>query len=243
MAGNECKAVVLAGGRGKRLNNLTEDRNKCMLEFEGKNLIEYSLDLAVDSGVKEVVCLVGYRAEDIINHYGIAYRGVRIQYVIQDEGRGLVHAIECCREAIDGSDFMLFLGDEILIKPRHSEMIGDFSSDENIFAICGVLRVEDTELIKNTYSILFDETKRILRLVEKPRRPFNNIMGTGNCIFRNGVFDYIEKTPINQSRGERELPDLIQCAIDDGNIVKYLFVAENYVNVNTERDIIRVRSV
>ena len=243
MMEKEFKALILAGGRGKRLKDLTENRNKCMLEFEGKHLIEYSLDLAVNTVAKEIVCLVGYKAVDIINYYGINYKGVKIKYVIQDESRGLVHAIECCREAIDGSDFMLLLGDEIFIKPRHSEMIDNFSNNKEIFTICGVLRVEVRELIKNTYSILFDETERVLRLVEKPNKPLNNIMGTGNCIFRNRIFDYIKKTPINAGRGEKELPDLIQCAIDDGNLVKYFFIAKNYVNVNTENDVLKIRSL
>lgn len=243
MMEKEFKALILAGGRGKRLKDLTENRNKCMLEFEGKHLIEYSLDLAVNTVAKEIVCLVGYKAEDIINYYGINYKGVKIRYVIQDESRGLVHAIECCREAIDGSDFMLLLGDEIFIMPKHSEMIDNFSNNKEIFTICGVLRVEVKELIKNTYSILFDETERVLRLVEKPNKPLNNIMGTGNCIFRNRIFDYIKKTPINAGRGEKELPDLIQCAIDDGNLVKYFFIAKNYVNVNTENDVIKIRSL
>ena len=97
--------------------------------------------------------------------------------------------------------------------------------------------------MKNTYSILFDETERILRLVEKPNKPLNNIMGTGNCMFRNRIFDYIKKTPINAGRGEKELPDLIQCAIDDGNLVKYFFIAKNYVNVNTENDVLKIRSL
>lgn len=138
---------------------------------------------------------------------------------------------------------MLLLGDEIFIMPRHSEMIDNFSNNKEIFTICGVLRVEVKELIKNTYSILFDETERILRLVEKPNKPLNNIMGTGNCIFRNRIFDYIKKTPINAGRGEKELPDLIQCAIDDGNLVKYFFIAKNYVNVNTENDVLKIRSL
>jgi len=44
-------------------------------------------------------------------------------------------------------------------------------------------------------------------------------------------------TPINQTRKEKELPDLIQCAIDDGNPVKLFFIGANYVNINTPDDI------
>jgi len=43
--------------------------------------------------------------------------------------------------------------------------------------------------------------------------------------------------PINQNRQERELPDLIQCAIDDGLAVKSFDIGDGYVNINTPEDI------
>ena len=65
------KAVILAAGRGSSLKEKTEPVNKCMLEFSGQPLIEYSLDNSVVGGVSEIVLVVGYRAQDIINRYGI----------------------------------------------------------------------------------------------------------------------------------------------------------------------------
>ena len=93
------KALILAAGRGKRLNPITESTNKCLLELKGKPVIEYNLDRAADiEDVNEIVIVVGNRAEDIINKYGTIYRGKRIRYVLQKERGGLVHAIECSKE-------------------------------------------------------------------------------------------------------------------------------------------------
>jgi len=69
------KALVLAGGRGARLGEMSEARNKCMLEVAGRPLIEYSLECAVSAGLSEIVIVVGYRAEEIINAYGNVYKG------------------------------------------------------------------------------------------------------------------------------------------------------------------------
>ena len=110
------KAVILAGGRGKRLKETTNSSNKCMLEIDTKPVLEYNLDRALEMDVDEIVMVVGYRAEDIINRYGTSRNGVRIRYVIQWEQRGLVHAIECSKDAIGNDDFFLLLGDEVLIK-------------------------------------------------------------------------------------------------------------------------------
>jgi len=231
------KAIILAAGRGKRLKEVTEPVNKCMLKFNERHLIEYSLESASLSKVDEIIIVVGYRAEDIINTFGIEYEKTKIRYVFQEDQTGLVNAIEQCREVLNGADFILHLADELLINPRPMEMIREFQN-RDLFAMCGVARVEDRNLIKRTYSVIYNpHSNQIYRLVEKPRNPFNDIMGTGNCIFRNGILDLIQFTPIHYVRKEKELPDLIQCAIDDGMTVELFFVAAQYINVNTPEDI------
>ena len=82
-----------------------------------------------------------------------------------------------------------------------------------------------------------EDSNEIYRLIEKPRNPINDIMGTGNCIFKNEIFEYIPYTPINYFRKEKELPDLIQCAVDDGKVVKLFHISARYVNINTPVDI------
>lgn len=236
------KALILAGGRGSRLQELTDNRNKCMYEFRGLPLIEYSLGYAVSAGVKEIIIVVSYRAESIINAIGTNYKGLPVKYVIQWERNGLVHAIESSAETIDGDDFLLFLGDEVLVNPRHTEMITRFE-DKDIFGLCGVIEVDDIALIRKTYAVIYNEqTERIYRLIEKPRKPLNRLMGTGNCVFKNEILDYIQYTPINQQRGEKELPDLIQCALDDGQEIMIFGIGEQYLNINTHDDIENLES-
>jgi len=231
------KALILAAGRGRRLGAHSNEQTKCMLPMLGRPLIEYSLENAVRAGVAEIVVVVADRAEQIINAYGIEYGGVRVQYVLQQDPKGLVHAIECSQEAISGEDFMLFLADEILWAPRHAEMVRRFREDA-LTVICGVVKERNPDEIRKTYAVIEDDRdQRIYRLIEKPRNPPNQIRGTGNCIFRSRIFDYVPQTPINQNRQERELPDLIQCAIDDGLAVKSFDIGDGYVNINTPEDI------
>jgi dTDP-glucose pyrophosphorylase len=225
------KALILAGGRGKRLSSHAKGENKCMLHFGGKPLIEYSLENAVELDVDEIIIVVGHLAEGIINTFGNSYNGVPVKYVIQREQQGLVHAIACSKEALVNSDFILFLGDEFFLNPNHRSLI-ELYSEEGAFAVCGVIKVEDITEIRKTYSILFDSDS-----------PQNNLMGTGNILFKNEILNYIDMTPINQQRREKELPDLIQCAVDDGKKVLYHQLASMYVNVNTSEDITIINEI
>lgn len=237
------KALILAGGRGKRLKDLTEDTNKCLLNIGGKPTIEYNLDRAADiEDVNEIIIVVGHRAEDIINRYGTNYRGKKIRYVLQSEQRGLVHAIECSKDAIGTDDFFLLLGDEVMTNSKHIDMIKKFK-DEELFAVCGMMNQEDKNKIGRTYTVITDNDDRIYRLIEKPKKALNNSQGTGHCIFKNEILSFIERTPIHPERGERELPDLIQCAIDDGQMVKTFIICDKYTNINSEEDLNEAKSM
>jgi dTDP-glucose pyrophosphorylase len=233
------KALILAGGRGNRINEFSENQNKCMIPFRGKPLIEFMLEQTAAIDFSEIVIVVGYKAEDIINQYGISYGNKRIRYVIQAQQKGLVHAIECARNTINGEDFFLMLGDEVMSKPKRKDMVNFFQKDESIFGVCGILKVNDLDQIRRTYAVVKDDRQRIFRLIEKPRRPINEFQGTGHCIFRNRILDYIDITPIHYERGEKELPDLIQCCIDDGKTVKAFHICEEYTNINCKEDLLK----
>jgi dTDP-glucose pyrophosphorylase len=155
---------------------------------------------------------------------------------MQPKQEGLVHAIESARDSINGEDFLLLLGDEIMLNPRHGSMIVQFRT-ENLFGICGGLIEKRRERIAKTYAIIQDETNRICRLIEKPRKPPNEWMGTGSCVFKNEIYSYISRTPVNPNRGEKELPDLIQCAVDEGETVKSFLICDRYFNVNAPEDL------
>jgi dTDP-glucose pyrophosphorylase len=231
------KALVLAGGRGNRLNELSKEQNKCMIKIRGKHLIEYNLDNALEVDVNEIVLVVGYKAETVINLLGNNYKGKPIQYVIQSEQNGLVHAIECAQQYINGDDFFLMLGDEMLFNAKNLAMINLFKKNKEIFGICGIVKVNDSNQIKKTYTIIQGPHHDIYRLIEKPRHPLNEFQGTGHCVFRNQIYDYIKYTPIHHERNEKELPDLIQCAIDDSMTIKAFMICDKYTNVNTHEDI------
>lgn len=231
------KALVLAGGRGKRLEDLTRDTNKCMLNIAGIPLIEYSLrNIVKIPEIDRIVIVVGFMAETITDRYGEEFEGKPIEYSHQEEQKGLVHAMECSVPLLGADDFFLFLGDEVILNARHHEMVERFKRGD-VDIVCGVKTVEDTSLISRTYTITSDSNGFIQKLVEKPETPFNNIMGTGNCIFRNRTLSFIEKTPINPIRGERELPDLIQCVVNEGCRVTYNEVGSYYTNLNSRDEV------
>ncbi len=230
------KALILAGGRGKRLVEITKNRNKSMIKLFEKPLIEHNLNQALEAGVKEVIIVVGYRKEEIIKHIGREYRGVPVRYAWQKKQKGVVNAIEVARDFLGEEDFIMMMADEIVVDAKIKEMLKEFREQE-LFAICGVAYEQDKCSIGKTYSAMVNEEGRVFRLIEKPRSPINNIKGTGHCIFKNEILNYIARTPVSMKRGEKELVDMIQEAVDDGKKAKIFYLTEGYINVNTEQDL------
>jgi dTDP-glucose pyrophosphorylase len=231
------KALILAAGRGSRLGPLSADQNKCLVPIGGRAVIEFSLDNAIAAGAREAVIVVGYRGDDIVRAVGRSYRSLSIEYVHQEMPSGVVDAMSCARDALAAGDFVLFFADELLVGPRHDAMVRQFEQ-ESLFALIGIVPETDPAEIAKTYEVVQDATTGLVRrLVEKPERPTPGFRGTGNCVFRNAIFDYVARAPVNPRRGEREFPDLVQCAIDDGRPIRAALVAEAYVNVNTAEDL------
>ena len=106
------KAVVLAAGKGTRLRPLTDDKPKGLVEVDGRPIVTHCFERLAELGAEEFVVVVGYRKEDIIEHYGDEWEGIPITYTHQREQKGLAHALLTAEELID-DPFMLILGDNI----------------------------------------------------------------------------------------------------------------------------------
>ena len=241
------KSLILAAGRGNRLSDKTNNINKCMLKLNEKPILEYNVQRACEiDEISEIIIVVGYQKEDIIKHFGFDYNGKSIRYIYQWEQTGLVGALEIAKDILAKEDFLLLLGDEILINSKCKEMVKEFNNF-SAFGLCGVVRRRRNELekISKTYSLTFTSDWRICRVVEKPKYFPNIFQGVGCSVFKNKILDYIDETPIDLRRGrqEKELPGLIQCAIDSGELLKHFVVCSEYFNINTEQDLIDARKI
>ena len=59
------KAIILSAGQGSRLGHLTDDRPKCLIDFDGRTLLDRQLDTLAANGVDEAVVVTGFRDDQI----------------------------------------------------------------------------------------------------------------------------------------------------------------------------------
>lgn len=110
------QAIILAAGMGKRLGELTKENTKCMIEVNGKKLIDRMLLQLSDLGLERVVIVVGYQSENLIEHIGNRYEGkIRIEYIhnpIYDRTNN-IYSLALAKEKLIEDDTLLLESDLI----------------------------------------------------------------------------------------------------------------------------------
>ena len=88
------KAVIIAAGEGKRLRPITSSRPKPLIPIAGKPLLEHTILGLKNSGIKEVLLVVGYKENLIKTYFGDGKEkfGLKIEYITQEERLGTAHA-------------------------------------------------------------------------------------------------------------------------------------------------------
>ena len=115
------KAVILAAGRGARMEGLTADLPKPMLPAGGRPILERLLDRLEEAGFSQALIVTGYRAETIEDYF----RGYRLplHFVRQAELTGTATAALLARAFVGPDDFLLTYGDILTGSPAYGEIL------------------------------------------------------------------------------------------------------------------------
>jgi len=208
------KAVILAAGQGTRLRPVTLTMPKPLVPVANKSLIAYAIDVLKESGFNHIGVVVNDLSSAIPHQLGDGAKlGVRLEYVVQAEQRGLAHALSLCRDFVGDEPFCMFLGDNIFQDKMKSVLTGFEHSGDEAAVVLG--EVSDP----SRYGIADVQGDRIVRVVEKPKDPPSNLAIAGVYLFRKSIFDAISHIKPSW-RNELEITDAIQYLITQGHTVR-----------------------
>jgi glucose-1-phosphate thymidylyltransferase len=232
--------VVPAAGLGRRLASLYPGQPKCLLQVADRPILHHVLDAGLKAQPDRIIIVVNMKGGSIIEAIGAQYAGLPVSYIVQSSPLGLAHAVTLAAPCM--TDVMLVInGDEIYVGGRYLAARQYFTARE-ADAVVGYLHTAEPARISIGYGMELATDGRVLRLEEKPLRPWNDLLGVGFWLLKRSWFACYERTPLNPARGERDFVAVIQAMLQTGARVHGFELAGRFFNINTEADLRRARS-
>ncbi|MEM1553849.1 MAG: sugar phosphate nucleotidyltransferase [Thermoproteota archaeon] len=217
---------ILCGGYGKRLWPLTNTVPKVLLEISKEyTILDRQLSQLKNIGIKNVYLLAGYLHEKIRERYGDEWRGLRINYFIEEEPGGTLYAINNLLGNVE-SDFYIVMNGDIVTDINLLRMLKN--ADENTVSMA-------ITKLKSPYGIVNISENRIIGFEEKPELPY----------FINAGIYVISKKLKNRfltfKRGDVE--KLVFPLLAKEGLLKYYFEKDVlWYSVDSHKDLETVRS-
>jgi glucose-1-phosphate thymidylyltransferase len=209
------KGIVLAGGSGSRLYPITKGISKQLLPIYDKPMIYYPLSVLMLSGIKEVLIISNPEYIELYTRLlnDGSKIGMKIEYKIQEQPRGLADAFIVGEEFIGTDEVCLILGDNIFYGQGFVPRLNAAAEVKDGAVIFGYFVNNPKE-----FGVVdFDEVGNVLSLEEKPEKPKSNYAIPGLYFYDNSVIQRAKNLKPS-ARGEIEITDLNREYLKDGKL-------------------------
>ena len=212
------QGVILAAGKGSRLQHITLRRSKAMLPILGKPMVERVMLDMVANGIQDIVLVVS-PDDRYITHYFRRESEIKaeVRFVYQPQRLGMANALQCAAPLIT-DDFILSACDNLVSAEHVGRMIDAWQWPSKPNGILTLMQVEPERLGQT--GIVEMDGPWIKRIVEKPKpeEAPSNISSLPLYCFSPRILEYLAQIQPSP-RGEYELQDAIQMLIErDGRV-------------------------
>jgi len=255
------KAIIPAAGFGTRFLPLTKAQPKEMLPVVNKPTIQWVVEEAIDAGITDIAIITGKHKTAIENHFSPMKNLERaleklgkedelneirkvndianLTFIIQNEQKGLGHAILCAEKYVANEPFAVLLGDTICTgEPNCTKGLVEFfkENEKSVFSVEQIPREETKRYGVVSGKEIEKGIMLVDKLVEKPEPEVTpSLLGIlGRYVFTPDFFDY-QKNVAEDNRGEIQLTEAMQSLAIHSEIYSLRFQGRRY-DIGTMKD-------
>lgn len=227
------KAVILAAGQSSRMKT---EQSKVLHEVCGRPMLEYVLDACRTADIDQMIVVVGYGKDQVIDRYGDQDD---IVFVEQAEQNGTGHAVICAKEHLEGFDgqTIILCGDTPLLRPETVKtLIEKHESEKSAVTLATTILDEPTGYGR----IVRDEYGNMQGIVEEndctdEQRKIQEINPAYYCFDTPVLIEALGQIKNDNAKGEYYLTDALHIAIAAGHkaVAVTALAAEDAMGVNT----------
>ena len=222
------KGVILVGGLGTRLHPLTKVTSKHLLPVGNEPMIFHSVKQLTAAGITDILIVTNAQyVGDFVNALGSGKDfGCEFTYRVQEEAKGIAHALALAEGFTAGDRIVVLLGDNIF---EHSiqHAISDFRGQQKGARVL-LKQVDDPK----RYGVaVLNRKHQIVEIEEKPIQPKSDYAVVGVYFYDASVFDII-RTIEPSAREEYEITSVNNVYIDRGQL-EYSLVEGEWVDAGT----------
>jgi glucose-1-phosphate thymidylyltransferase len=208
------KGLILSGGRGTRLRPITHTSAKQLVPVANKPILFFGLEAMRDAGIRDVGIVVGDTGDEVRAAVGDGSAwDLEVAYIHQEEPLGLAHGVIVSRDYLGDDDFVMYLGDNLLLEGLRGFVEGFQRHRPNAQIFLAAVREPER------FGVAVLEGDRVVRLVEKPKEHISDLALVGVYLFDRTVHEAVASVEPSW-RGELEITDSIQRLIDAGRTVR-----------------------
>ncbi len=207
------RGIVLAGGKGTRLGELTKVTNKHLLPVGPWPMVYHPLKKLIGAGIKDILLVSGTEhMGDFVELLGSGKDyGCRLTYKVQDEAGGIAQALGLAELFATNSRSVVILGDNIFSMPL-LPMLTDANQHPD-WAWIALKQVPDP----GRYGVAEMKGNKVVGIEEKPTKPKSDFAVAGIYVYPADVFQVI-KTLKPSARGELEITDVNRYYLEEGRM-------------------------
>ena len=195
------KAVILAANRSTRLSPFIETRCKPMIRIAGQYILENTICFLKEAGIHDIVLVVNHQQDLIRQYFGSGQTlGVNLEYVVQDELKGIGHALSLCRSSLEKKPFLLVYGDVMTDYNPFLSILQTYSETDREVALIAL-----PESSKEFGNVYLDHEMKISRLVEKPQANQANYVFAGMFVLFPKIFERLAENQNDIFRSYEQL--------------------------------------